>query len=926
MSAFPLSLLKSLEGDPIDAFGTSKTATCVVRFRTFGVPFLNRIRLVNFSGELIRVLGGNSGLVDEGTGGPESFLSESNGYIVRKYDDIVGVDSNENGSVIAAAFRSGAVKIFGLLEAHYTPDADVEPPTTRSWQFGAGQIRFIAVHDRAPIVAVGSVNSRVRIFNSETGALTHEFVPPESDQLTALSFHPTRLLLAAGLSKGCIIYYDLCRSCIICITTHGHGSAVTDIKFVDAKLGLPALSILSVSTSRDKFIKVFSLDDCASQICEVSSLTEIPFGNEETAEERDVGEQMSQKKKRRGVRRGLALQTLINQHFENGLVKIGPKIQLRTNEELESLVVLLKSHLGNENRDATWFVATGGTRGRLRLWDLLAGAEIPIEPLSSGFVPVSVPLRRLFRTPSQLTAFGLDGSVIFWDMRPRLRLTRSIKGVSRAAAFHALGHTKDSAFVFSSGFSGTLQKIWVTLTASSEITEISEPSEDAGYCCGQVTSTGHLVAVASPANGVKVFHSESGRLVAQIPAAVVGHVTKLLWNFKRGSNRYLFVLSKDLYIRVFKLSEPSEVKEVFSTPDHRVKVSEKMVYCFSLSPNDKILVTGGADKKISLWRHPSLEQIGVFANHTSPITAVTFSPIEQVVASAAMDMSVKVWNAKTLETIYSLSGLEASVNVLLFHRDGIHLIGGQSDGTLKFWDTKTAELIGSSLHHSGSVTSCEWVPRSSLQRQVIRDESLSKAEEAAEFCLITCSDDGAVCIWADETEHIKEKELETERERRNDVNRVSLLVQSGEFCEALKLALKWRRLDLFETVVKALKEASKIQSAMCLPNIQQTQQVEISDSEILFLFEQFKEIDLELILMAAIHFGNYYKGSHFAQWLVSLVISQAHRFKDLRNLEGFVEFVKSFTVKSRTSINRVESLKEKSFLIDILLNESGSLL
>eukprot|EP01053_Blabericola_migrator_P001091 Blabericola_migrator_1__1090@NODE_1279_length_4907_cov_23_620455_g864_i0_p1_GENE_NODE_1279_length_4907_cov_23_620455_g864_i0NODE_1279_length_4907_cov_23_620455_g864_i0_p1_ORF_typecomplete_len938_score196_96ANAPC4_WD40/PF12894_7/1_1e08ANAPC4_WD40/PF12894_7/0_0095ANAPC4_WD40/PF12894_7/0_021ANAPC4_WD40/PF12894_7/7_9ANAPC4_WD40/PF12894_7/0_0005ANAPC4_WD40/PF12894_7/3_9e08ANAPC4_WD40/PF12894_7/1_8e06ANAPC4_WD40/PF12894_7/1_9e07ANAPC4_WD40/PF12894_7/17WD40/PF00400_32/4e02WD40/PF00400_32/4WD40/PF00400_ len=933
-SPFPLTLVRSLAGEEeLSGSGVSKTGACITARQAFAIPFLNKIRLVTFQGDVLHVLGDST----EDERAVNSIFEESNGYLVRKLDDVVTVDANDNGSLVAVGHRSGAVKTYRLEEHHYKGETDSEevPSESRSWHFHGGQIRFVRVHKQANLVAVGSVNGRVRIYNPDSTTMTHEFTAcGKGDQLASLTFHFTRLLLAVGTLKGQVLVYDLCRNTAIGQSNEGHESAVTDIKFIDAKLDQTEPSVMVISVSRDKWIKVYNLDDSVSDLKSLSSLTSIPLGKEETAEEREMAIQTKNKKSRKveGGSRGAAVINIITKHLGGEAPALNPRVKMRTNEELEGLEIVLRNQLNKEdpNLKATWYVVTGGVSGMLRLWDLLNSKEVAgvSNSLSSGWRPLCVPIRRVFKTPEQVLAAGADGSIVFWDLdAPGLVPQRTLKGTNNAAAFHSVGSDASSVCIYGSGLSGTLQRITVSAKPNPEVVEIPEAPEECGYRTGKVSADGVLIAVASNENGIKIYATKDARLVATIPISVVGEVTRVAWNNKNKSTaRHLAVLSRDMYVRVFRVNEKSKKgPQILSFPDHRAQVSEKLVYCMEVAPNDKALVLGGANKKVSVFSFPSLEPLGTFTGHKSPITAVAFSPIEQVVASASMDMTIKVWSLNSMETLQSLTGLDASLGVLLYHRNGIHLIGAQSDGSLKVWDTKQATLVGSSSRHVGSITDLVWVvPAAVLPPEEMLPYQTSMAAEETALCLVSCSDDGVVCVWRDETANIEKKAQETERERRTEVSNVALLINEGKYCDALRLSLKWRRVDLFESVVQTLKEAANVESSMVLPIPGAKPKVTpASDEEIEGIFEDFKQIDFEIVLMGAVHFSKNYRAAHFAQWLVQMIISQAHRFRDLRGLKGFYEFAKTFESRSQTAINRLEALREKSYLIDIILNNNS---
>jgi WD40 repeat protein len=80
----------------------------------------------------------------------------------------------------------------------------------------------------------------------------------------------------------------------------------------------------------------------------------------------------------------------------------------------------------------------------------------------------------------------------------------------------------------------------------------------------------------------------------------------------------------------------------------------KYVLAADMSPDEKLLVTGGGDKVLNLWEVASGRLIGRMQGHTSDIEAVAFAPNGKVVVSASEDKSVIIWSVENREELARL--------------------------------------------------------------------------------------------------------------------------------------------------------------------------------------------------------------------------------------------------------------------------------
>jgi regulator-associated protein of mTOR len=76
-----------------------------------------------------------------------------------------------------------------------------------------GQLTSLAVHRHAPVIATGSGKQLIRTFSTEGEKLSmvrfhHRYLPERIGPVSALRFHPYKVLLAAGATDSIVSIYE----------------------------------------------------------------------------------------------------------------------------------------------------------------------------------------------------------------------------------------------------------------------------------------------------------------------------------------------------------------------------------------------------------------------------------------------------------------------------------------------------------------------------------------------------------------------------------------------------------------------------------------------------------------------------------------------------------------------------------------------
>lgn len=139
----------------------------------------------------------------------------------------------------------------------------------------------------------------------------------------------------------------------------------------------------------------------------------------------------------------------------------------------------------------------------------------------------------------------------------------------------------------------------------------------------------------------------------------------------------------------------------------------RMVWSLAFSPDSTLLVSGGYDHSVKLWKigeEGSVWPLRIESGHTKWVRSVVFSPDGSTIASAGDDETIRVWDTKDgtcLNVLPTGSGIIWSVT---FSPDGQNLLSGSDNGTVKLWEISTGQCLRTLSTHSGRVFSVAFHP------------------------------------------------------------------------------------------------------------------------------------------------------------------------------------------------------------------------
>eukprot|EP01091_Cochliopodium_minus_P000911 TRINITY_DN1080_c0_g4_i1.p1 TRINITY_DN1080_c0_g4~~TRINITY_DN1080_c0_g4_i1.p1 ORF type:complete len:1003 (-),score=321.23 TRINITY_DN1080_c0_g4_i1:121-3129(-) len=235
----------------------------------------------------------------------------------------------------------------------------------------------------------------------------------------------------------------------------------------------------------------------------------------------------------------------------------------------------------------------------------------------------------------------------------------------------------------------------------------------------------------------------------------------------------------------FILGTKSGDLEIFdvgsSLLSEKIKAHSGSIWSICLLPDNKGILTGGADKSIKFWNYVFKKnedgkdiftlELAQTIEMSDDVLCVKFSPNGKFIAVALLDSTVKIFFADTLNFFLSLYGHKLPVLTIDISSDNTLIAPGSADKKLKIWGMDFGDCHKSVWAHDDSVTKVKFIPDTHL--------------------LFTSGKDGAIKMWDIDTyERITTMKCHYSEVRSIDISKNGNFLVSGSHDRSIRI---WER-------------------------------------------------------------------------------------------------------------------------------------
>lgn len=109
------------------------------------------------------------------------------------------------------------------------------------------------------------------------------------------------------------------------------------------------------------------------------------------------------------------------------------------------------------------------------------------------------------------------------------------------------------------------------------------------------------------------------------------------------------------------------------------------VHAVVVSPDGRLVASGGDDREVRLWELGADRERSVLADHAGAVSALAFSPDGKLLAVGSRTGAIRVWDCAAGAPVANLTDHGSAVTCLYFGAEGT-LLSGSADHTVRLWN------------------------------------------------------------------------------------------------------------------------------------------------------------------------------------------------------------------------------------------------
>ncbi|KAF2645458.1 WD40 repeat-like protein [Massarina eburnea CBS 473.64] len=845
-------------------------------------------------GRILAACLGEDALLTDLTSGKELGRIEGDG------EPITALALTPSASHLIICSRSMSMRIYSIAPSD-AEDSPLELELLRSLRPHTSPVVTLAVDETGTLLATGSADSIVKIWDIRGGYTTHTF-HSNGGVVSALHFFQVLASKSEEASKK--------------RKRNKSGQEDED----DAPNGESSLEFRLASGAEDGKIRIWDLHKRKSTAVLDSHFSVV-----------------------RSLQFSAAQNILVSGSRDKTLIQWDaatwrPKRTSAALEAVESVAFVVDGQM----------IVSGGENGKIRLWSTTTGQELTRDQEAGIETDAIVDILHAPSLP-YLISVHADQVLEFHSLEP-VQVPFSADTIDPLPVFRRVSGTHDE--VIDLAYVGA-DKSLLALNTNSEdvriVTLKSFQSDGQTGTAGQyfgadvallkghddliismdVDWSGHWLATASKDNTARLWRLDPENNSYECAAALTGHAESLgaialphatppessaaFTNPLAHPPAYIITGSQDRTVKRWDTSK--DMKQKLRAKYTR-KAHDKDINAVDIDPTSTLFASASQDRTVKIYSAAEGEAIGVLRGHRRGVWTVKFQHKEAqipgsgnkgLIATGSADKTVKVWSLTDYSCLLTLEGHSNSVLKLAWlpyrpvdarDKRGPQVASAAGDGLVKIWDSGSGEAMSTLDNHTDRVWALTSHPTTGT--------------------LISGGADSVISFWADTTSATLEAVTTAETERVELDQRLQNYAHSGNYREAITLALQMdqpaRLFALFKTVVEVETPEEGSMSGL------------VAVDEVL---SNLADEQLYKLLLRLRDWNTNVRSAPVAQKILWTVVKSypAARLASLKpagkvgakgSLKDVLDAIRAY---SERHYKRVDDLVDESYLLDFTLSE-----